>query len=366
MIVKDESSVICRCLASVKPLIDYWVILDTGSTDGTQDLIRNFMKDIPGELHESPWINFAHNRNEALALAKNKADYILFIDADEVLSFASDFKLPALDKDFYLIASEYGGGKYYRAQLVKNQLNWKWEGVVHEAIISDQAQSVEILADVTNHVHTDGCRSQDPQKYQKDAKLLEASIKENPNDTRTMFYLAQSYKDALEYDHALEVYQKRIGMGGWDQEVFWSLLMVGRLKELLKMPSQDVIKSYFEAYRFRPTRAEPLYYLANYYRSIGDCQKGYQVAKEGLTISLPQDLLLVEKWVYDYGLLMEFSICAYWTDKFVEAQLASQLLLTQSFLPSFVRDRILQNLAFVNAKILETKQKALLQQILEL
>src|SRR5580692_7710276 len=99
MIVKNESKVICRCLESVKPLIDYWVIVDTGSKDGTQEIIKKFMKDIPGELHECPWVNFAHNRNEALSLAKKKADYLLFIDADDKLEIASDFKRPKLDKD---------------------------------------------------------------------------------------------------------------------------------------------------------------------------------------------------------------------------------------------------------------------------
>ena len=109
MIVKDETKVICRCLESVKPLIDYWLIVDTGSHDGTQQMIKDFMKDIPGELHERPWVNFAHNRNEALTLAKDKADYLLFIDADDKLEIAKDFVRPKLDKDSYLLKIEYGG-----------------------------------------------------------------------------------------------------------------------------------------------------------------------------------------------------------------------------------------------------------------
>jgi Glycosyl transferase family 2. len=72
MIVKNEIHVIRRCLSAVKEFIDYWVIVDTGSTDGTQEAIREFMKDSPGELHERPWCNFAHNRNEALDLARKR------------------------------------------------------------------------------------------------------------------------------------------------------------------------------------------------------------------------------------------------------------------------------------------------------
>ena len=79
------------------------MIFDTGSTDGTQEIVKKFMKDIPGELHESPWVNFAHNRNEALEVAKDKADYSLFVDADEVLEYSEDFALPLLDMDYYLM-----------------------------------------------------------------------------------------------------------------------------------------------------------------------------------------------------------------------------------------------------------------------
>ena len=70
MIVKDEAPVIERCLRSVKPWIDHWVIVDTGSSDGTQAMIRKFMADLPGVLHERPWRDFAHNRNQAMALAR--------------------------------------------------------------------------------------------------------------------------------------------------------------------------------------------------------------------------------------------------------------------------------------------------------
>src|SRR5580693_975887 len=103
MIVKDEAQVIEKCLSSVKPLIDYWVIVDTGSSDNTKMVIQKTMDGIPGELHARPWVNFAHNRNEALELAKDKGDYVLLIDADEVLQYPEDFAFPGLEKDLYFI-----------------------------------------------------------------------------------------------------------------------------------------------------------------------------------------------------------------------------------------------------------------------
>ena len=82
MIVKNESEVIRRCIDSVRNYINYWVIVDTGSTDGTQELIKEIMNeyDIPGELHERPWVDFGHNRTESLQYAKDKCDYRLIID----------------------------------------------------------------------------------------------------------------------------------------------------------------------------------------------------------------------------------------------------------------------------------------------
>jgi glycosyltransferase involved in cell wall biosynthesis len=85
MIVKNEEPVLERCLQSVRPLIDAWCIVDTGSTDGTRRVIQRVLGDLPGELHEHPWQDFAHNRTRALELARRLGDYVLVIDADEVL-----------------------------------------------------------------------------------------------------------------------------------------------------------------------------------------------------------------------------------------------------------------------------------------
>ena len=78
MIVRNEAHIVHEVLDAVAPYISSWVIVDTGSVDGTQNLIRNHMArlGIAGELHERPWRNFGDNRSEALDLAQGHGDYI--------------------------------------------------------------------------------------------------------------------------------------------------------------------------------------------------------------------------------------------------------------------------------------------------
>lgn len=356
MIVKDEKDVIERCLASTIPMIDYWVIVDTGSTDGTQGIIKEFMKaqGVPGELHERPWINFGHNRNEALQLAKNKGDYLLFIDADGYFSYEDEFHLGCLTKDCYYINVLFGGLKYGWMQLINNHLDWKWVGVLHEYI---DCQAPNRTSGILDHVNTiattEGARSKDPLKYQRDAELLEAALKDEPDNTRYVFYLAQSYFDAGNYVKAKENYKKRLEMGGWDQENYWCLLRIAIINELLEEPSEVVVESYHKAFASRPSRAEALYHLANYHRRKGDYASGYRVASIAAAIPESNDLLFVQKWMSDYGILLEKSICAYWIGRVEECQKISLDLLNIADLPENFRECIERNLGFANAHLVK-------------
>lgn len=319
MIVKNEKKVIERCLGSVKDLIDYWVIVDTGSTDGTQQIIKDFMKDVPGELHEQLWVNFGHNRTEALKLTKNKADYILFIDADETLEFSkikrSDFKKYISEKEAYLapcIMPLQNETSLHRVLLVKNGLDWKWIGVLHERIVCSRDATADLISGVAIRAdQLDGSRAQDPQKWQKDAALLEKAIVEDPDNREYVYYLAQSYYNIPMLDKALKTYEKRSQMGGFEQHVFWSLYMVARISEMLHYPQDTITSNYCKAYHNRPTRAEPLYHLAQQACSNQNWILGYVLAQYALKIPFPEtDCVYVEKWIYDYGLLMVLANCS--------------------------------------------------------
>ncbi len=309
MIVKNESAVIERCLNSVKPMIDYWVIVDTGSTDGTQEIIKKFMKDIPGELYEQPWVNFGYNRNEALKLARHKADYVLFIDADEVISGEIDKN--KLCDDCYLgtvVTSNNPRISFQRGLMVSAKIDWVWKGVIHEKLHTTKVGETYGLVETISidATKTDGRRSQDPNKWQRDALTLEKALLDEPGNSDYVYYLAQSYLNAKEYDYALKNYIKRANMEGWNQHTFWSKYMVGLLQEGQKVDPKVFIKSYSDSFLYRPSRAEPIYRLVNYFLGEKEYLVAYALAKLGLQFPKPNDIVYVESWIYDYGMLSSF------------------------------------------------------------
>jgi glycosyltransferase involved in cell wall biosynthesis len=316
MIVKNEGHVIRRCLESVKRLIDYWVIVDTGSSDGTREIVRESLKDIPGELHERPWVNFGHNRNEALALARGREDYLLFIDADDRCTFTEDFKTSCLDKDIYYIkqelkhqaVAEFDYANNYVVFLVKNHEDFYWEGVLHEALYWNSKKSHGILTGAVIEYFHDGSRSKDPMIYDRDIEMLEEAIQKDPKNSRNVFYLAQTYWGAKDYQKAVGFYEKRTTMGGREDEIFYSLLALGLRKLDLGVPTDEVVKALCKAYQYRPIRAEPLFALIELCIKEGDDFLGYLIAEFALSLPMPVDLFVVP-WVYEWGIKQQLDQC---------------------------------------------------------
>ena len=329
MIVKDESAVIERCLASVRNHIDAWVIVDTGSTDDTKEKIRKALSGIPGALHVRPWRNFGSNRSEAAALAYEAGcDYILFLDADDMLVTPPDFQWPQLTAHVYELTLVYGDYRYARQMLVSTKLHWRWVGVLHEYPDSTpKATSFAPLEHPQVRASTEGARSRDPNKYDRDAEMLLQGLIDEPGNARYQFYLAQSYRDAGKPELALAEYEKRVLMGGWDEEVWRSLLEAARLTERLVRPHDEVISAYLRAYVNRPTRAEPLADMARLARSKEQFAQAYVYAKLATTIPYPSDRLFVEAECYSFRALDELAIAAYWTGRYAECRdIAEQLL----------------------------------------
>lgn len=354
MIVKDEAKVIRRCLDSVRPFIDAWAIVDTGSSDGTQELVRELLADLPGALIERPWRDFGHNRTEALEHARGRADYLLIIDADEVLLPAEGFRLPELTADAYMTVHEAGdsGTRFYLHQLVRSELPWRFEGVLHEVIVCDEPHRVERLEGIVCKGHFDGARNEDPQaKYERDAEVLEGVLEVDPDNARYVFYLAQSYRDAGRLDDAIRTYRRRAAMGGWDEEAWYAAFQVAVLLERQGGDFAPALEAYLAAYQRRPCRAEPLCELARHYRLAGDHVLAHLFAARAHATPLPDDVLFLDASVYAWRSLDELSIAEYWTGRYEASLRHADELLARAELPAAERARVEQNRAFAAERV---------------
>ena len=353
MIVKNERACIEHCLNSVKPIIDYWVIVDTGSTDGTQECIKTCMKGIPGVLYERPWKNFEHNRNEALALARGVADYALIMDADDYLLYEPDFSLPDLKEDGYLFWIRYGGTSYQRHQLINLHKLWRWKGVLHEVLVCDESATQATFPKVTYNVTLDGARTKDPKKYEKDAQILEEALLSDPTNARYMFYLARSYQNAGMNEKALQCFEKRFAMGGWEEELFYSLYQIACIKKDMQAPADEVVSAFMRAHHYRPHRLEPIYDLAVFFRGIGRFDLGYALLKAQAFYEKPEkpDYLFVGSWIEEYGLDFELAIDAYHTKHYQECFALSNKVFSSETVPAEWKEQAYKNAAFAAEKM---------------
>lgn len=234
---------------------------------------------------------------------------------------------------------------------MKTHINAEWRGVLHEYLHFPSERSHAVLDKLVIYSRQEGARSQDPLKFKKDALILEEALKKEPANSRYFFYLAQSYRDSGQYSLSLEYYEKRAKMGGWDEEVFWSLYQMAMLKQYLNTNPNVFIEAYYKAFAFRPSRAEPLYYLANYYRSIGKYYEGYCLAKYGLTLKMPDEMLFVDKWVYDWGLQTEKLICSWYVGNYDEALAAALCILDVPHAPLQLRQDVEHQLQLIYEKL---------------
>lgn len=369
MIVKNEAAVIERCLASVRPLIDHVVIADTGSTDSTRELIRDFIakEGLRGEVVDHPWHNFAHNRSAALAALREwgEVDYGFTIDADETLVLEEGFDPGAfksgLAADLYDIEIWNHGVRYARPALFSNRKPFIYKAVLHEYLQvppdtrRSRAQGLHVL------VSHDGARSQNPNKFADDARLLERELETETDPflvARYTFYLAQSLRDSGQAERAYAAYLKRAEQGHWVEEVYISVLRAAQLAEVLGRPVDEQIATYLRAYEIIPSRAEALYGAAAVCRKAGRYQLGYLLARQGLSIERPEQGLFLDQTVYDYRMLDEFQINAYWTGKYGESLDAGATLLRDGLFPEEERARILANSNFALQKVTEQQGRS--------
>jgi glycosyltransferase involved in cell wall biosynthesis len=335
-VCKNEEECIERLLESVHKFIDYWVIVDTGSTDRTCEIIEEYFKKkgLPGELHHDEWVSMGHNKTKMMAYAKDKADYLIHVDADDYMVGQVDREDLTEGNHAFFFTVLRGGTKYKTWVVFDNRVTWRFIGVAHTLIRCVEVPNFQTL-DLSEKpyymvsVLSGGARSQDPEKYYKDALNIQKqffdTLLDDPDDLniRSVFYTAQSYFDCGRTEDALRWYRLYTKMSdGWIEEKFESHMRISRCMMLLGWDLGKIIDQMSIAIEMFPDRAEPLYHLGIYCNNAKEFDRAYKYLSQAKDKSLEEVQkkysLFVDIHTYGDFVKDELSVACYWTGRYRE------------------------------------------------
>lgn len=359
MIVKNESKIITRLFDSVISIIDSYCICDTGSTDNTLEIIKNYFreKNIPGKIIEEPFRNFAYNRNIALQVCYGMSDYVLLLDADMVLEIKDFDKNSLSEADSFCILQGSNTFYYQNMRIIRNNGLFKYVGVTHEYIDSPSNMRNLTIEKSQLFIKDVGDGGSKKDKFERDIRLLSQGIKDEPTNDRYHFYLANSYHDLGKFEEAIDAYKKRIELGGWREEVWYSYYRIGLCySKLDKM--EHALWNWMEGYNYYPERLEGLYELIKYYRIQGQNKIAFSIfnmCKEYLKQNINRDkYLFLHNDVYQYKLYYEYTIiAAYNGTKLINDEIIT--LLNNNNISELERNNLLSNMKYYKHILSGTK-----------
>ena len=337
---KNEEHCIRETLESVYKYIDYWVVGDTGSTDRTCEIVTEFFKEknIPGELHVDEWVGFDKNKTKLFNYCYKKADYILHLDADDLLD--GDFSFTkedggCLQYHSWARRGEKSSFRYKILLMFYNHVHWKFCGVAHTTIRCLDSYSLKETGDLThkNFVmisRDSGARANDPEKYKKDALRLTDqffdTLIDDPDslNNRSVFYTAQSYNDCSDLINSARWYSLYLKLQNtWFEEQYESHLKLASIFQRLDRSVKQVEDHFFKAMAIVPDRAEAYMYLGKYYNEKKMWEKGYEMLKKGMntdySVVKTKYFLFLNEKAYGKYLIDELAVSCYWTGRFQES-----------------------------------------------
>ncbi|RTL06981.1 hypothetical protein EKK58_02250 [Candidatus Dependentiae bacterium] len=316
LMVKNEEQVI---VSTLKPFYDAGIkayqIFDTGSTDNTIQNTRDFFAqypDIIGHVDEEPFVNFEYSRNRAMEIARQhfpNAGFFVMIDAEyygKGLEYLKEFCHQELQKPFndksptaYYVRLHAGDLVLDQVRLVRKESNDKWVGKVHEVIVAERLDFVPRNVEFYFKPEKAG-REKSLARWHWDKAILLEEYNKNPKDSRTLFYLAQTYECLGDIHNAVRYYILRSQQAQNTEEDFICLYRLGILYSELNC-IHEAIDFLLHAYAMRPTRAEPLVRLAQLYWKQKNYPLSYLYAYQATKIPFPKtDVLFIEKEIYEW------------------------------------------------------------------
>ena len=328
-LMRNESQDIARMVRSAQAVLGSQfagaVLADTGSTDDGIGVARAACPDAVIVQHE--WQDFATNRNLLLDVAYEQgAEWVLMLDPDMTL----EGELPELQGLGYEVEIHgVGNAVFTHPRLLSTQRRWRYEGVVHEALADYPGLPRLNGLRIRHHGSTD---HREDGRFERDREALQGTL--NP---RSLFYLAQTERDLGNTEKAAGLYELRASMGGWSEEVYYSLLQAGILGKSLE--------TLLKAWEYRPSRGEALWAAIGILRDQGSWRAAHMLTTAGLALVAPprEDVLWVEPWVYAWALRFEHAVTCFHVGKYAECATISDEMATRYDVPLNYRQQAVRN-----------------------
>lgn len=315
LLMKNEAKSIESLIRSAAPAIDSVDLLDTGSTDGTLRIAREtcYSLKIPFRIYEEQFVDFAANRNNAFKHAAPHAVFALQLSGDELvvgaehLRFLCEAEVDKKERGHNCFAMEIDYGNFVDKSLriVRLDSDWKWIGETHEYLGSETDFAGPTIPRSQSYIKHDlGDPEARRSRQYLDLKILAEKHREDPQNSRTVFYLARTLQSLGFYADAIRFYVARAEMGGWEEEKYVALYQAGRCAKSAGRPWTEVQDLLLRATEKRPTRAEALVALAEYCYERNEHALTFMYAARAASLRLPEyDGLNVHKEVYDWRAL---------------------------------------------------------------
>ena len=351
MAVKNEDRTLRECLASVRPLLTAWAIVDCGSTDGTRALLQESLRGLPGQLAEHFGATYDRGRREALALAGTHADFLLVLDPTALITTELGFRLPELLADELQARTLSGDLTARRSLLARSSLPWRFDDAAPNEIVCDAPHEVRMLAGLTLHLTRNGSRAPGAPRFQEDVTRLREAIHASPDQPHLVFRLAQCLREEGDIPGAIALLEKRAAMQGDDDEAWFALHQAGVLRELAH-EREAALEAFLRAYDARPHRAEPLVELARGARERGEHDVAHVFASAAMSLPRPSlQECFVHEDAYSWRAASEYASALRSLGKFDEALAATQKLLARKALPLCERARIEHDKSLCQAQL---------------
>lgn len=348
LMVKNETKRLRVTLQSVLGHVQSIVAFDTGSSDDTIQILQDFSDEhnIPLRLKEGDFVDFSTSRNVSLDFADTfeDIDYLLLLDCNDELRGGKNLRKFAEDNKHnpvtgFLVCQEWWSGKYdkyYNIRFVKAREGWRYRGSVHEWMKNTKYESDDVTPPVLRIpaetvLYQD--RTQDDDKsgkrFTRDKVLLLNDHKKDPNEPRTLFYLAQTCSCLNQLDDAFYYYKLRSKLEGFQEEKFHSFLRAGEISVMMKHPWHDSMAWFMKAFE-HSNRVEPLIKIINHYQETNNWLIAYTFANLACNLNYPEYcILFVDKHAYDYTRWHNMGIVAYYVGHYRQGREACEQAIAQ-------------------------------------